>query len=162
MKWVKITSLCAGTFFFYVILASCASSGYLPTPVPTLQVPIGAASVPSPTSSLWPDSLIGKWKGTITVPKGKSQYHLSLEIQRTANGKMIVIQYGGPDIEQGYYTDTYTTAGDFYYCFTHYMVIDGDKENIGFRCFKPINDNQLKYFGEDMDVGESGMLGRVR
>jgi hypothetical protein len=122
---------------------------------------------PTPTATEtppWPDSLIGIWKGTVSVSfMGRhSQDQLYLEIRRNSDGRMIVIQGKFPDIEQGDYENPGAGDGNFYYCFNNFQVIDRERMGTGVRCFIPINDSQLKFFGGDYNVFLAGVLNRVK
>jgi hypothetical protein len=110
----------------------------------------------------WPDSLIGLWEGPGTVYNPNNQNYITSEIRRIANGQMIVIEDYLPVFEQWEYTNSHTTDGYFYYCFSNYQVVAGERALTGERCFSPITDDQIKYFGWYYQFESSGILTRVK
>jgi hypothetical protein len=157
MKFISGLGICLILFSQLTNSAPAATSRF------PSEVHSDIQAISTTLTQLWPDALIGIWGGTINYSvlhsQGTSQAPIqkTIEIQKTSDGRMIVVEDDFPDIEQGSYKNSGIDDGDLYYCFNVYSY-SGDKQVIGERCFEPINENQLKYFGWTLNTIEYGLL----
>lgn len=135
--------------------------------IPTQNPSNQSQSNSNQNSDVWPDSLIGTWKGSLTcvVNNGpRKSCEEKLEVVRQIDGKLIVSQDGNNlTTEQETYREIQETDGstNYFYCFNQLQTQNGETVIWGELCLRVVDDYDLEVKESDLGGGEWGTLTRV-